>query len=306
MINSYPSAKNLGHPLIADLLLDDVLVEEKIDGSQFSFGSFAGELQCRSKGAQIEVAEPEGMFARAVATARELHEAGLTRDGWTYRCEYLQKPKHNSLAYDHVPAKHLALFDIVVGVESYMTPAAKREEALRLGLDCVPAMFEGRVESVEQIHALLDTVSCLGGQKIEGVVIKNYARFGHDGKILIGKHVSEAFKEVHAKEWKTTSPGGKDILGLLCEEYRTPARWAKAVQHMREAGTLQNAVQDIGPLIREAQKDIEAECLEEIKEKLSKWAMPHVKRAAVRGLPEWWKEQLLAQQFGADNKAGEP
>lgn len=36
--HSYPSIYNLGHRYIADLLTVPVIVEEKIDGSQFSFG----------------------------------------------------------------------------------------------------------------------------------------------------------------------------------------------------------------------------------------------------------------------------
>lgn len=50
--HSYPSTFALGHRAIADLLLDPVLVEEKVDGSQFSFGVFEqdGErvIRCRA------------------------------------------------------------------------------------------------------------------------------------------------------------------------------------------------------------------------------------------------------------------
>ena len=50
--HSYPQIYALGHRYITELLLDPVLVEEKIDGSQFSFGVFEVEgehqLRCRS------------------------------------------------------------------------------------------------------------------------------------------------------------------------------------------------------------------------------------------------------------------
>ena len=36
--HSYPQIYNLGHKAIAGIFDDDVLIEEKIDGSQFSFG----------------------------------------------------------------------------------------------------------------------------------------------------------------------------------------------------------------------------------------------------------------------------
>jgi len=53
--HSYPKVWNLGHPNIAMLFEEDVTVEEKIDGSQFSFGIFHGELKCRSRGQQLMV-----------------------------------------------------------------------------------------------------------------------------------------------------------------------------------------------------------------------------------------------------------
>ena len=53
--HSYPSIYALGHRYLEELLLDPVLVEEKVDGSQFSFGVFehpeGPELRCKSKGA---------------------------------------------------------------------------------------------------------------------------------------------------------------------------------------------------------------------------------------------------------------
>lgn len=43
--NSYPQIYALGHRYLEDLLKDPVLVEEKIDGSQFSFGRFPAKAQ---------------------------------------------------------------------------------------------------------------------------------------------------------------------------------------------------------------------------------------------------------------------
>lgn len=298
---SYPQIYGLGHRYIEDLLKDPVTVEEKIDGSQFSFGKYAGggdylnALRCRSKGAEIHMEAPEKMFSKAIATVQEL--APELHEGWTYRAEYLQKPKHNALAYDRVPNKHLIIFDISVGPENFLSYAEKQEEAARIGLECVPLLFEGLVTSPEQFRELLSRDSVLGGQKIEGVVVKNYARFGLDKKPLFGKFVSEAFKEVHAGEWKANNPAGGDIIQLLIMQYRTPARWQKAVQHLRERGELEQSPRDIGKLILEAKLDIEAECSEEIASKLLAWALPKVLRGSIGGLPEWYKNELLKAQF---------
>ncbi len=293
--HSYPKIYNLGHSALYDLLSDSITVEEKIDGSQFSFGIFNGELKCRSKGQELIVDAPEKMFQQAVDTVKSIQH--LLMDGWTYRAEYLQKPKHNSLAYDRIPNNHLIIFDISPNEETYYPYAYKVVQAKRLGLEVVPLIFEGKIENVEQILSLMDRVSILGGQKIEGLVIKNYKRFGPDKKVLLGKHVSEAFKEVHNKEWKKANPTNGDVLQLLGEQYRSKARWDKAVQHLRDSCDITGTPKDIGKLLKEVQIDIRAECEAEIKEQLYKWALPHILRMSIRGLPEWYKEELMKLQF---------
>lgn len=297
--HSYPSIYALGHRYVADLLLDPVLVEEKIDGSQFSFGRFMGDdgpyLRCRSKGAELNLIAPDGMFKRGVEVVQGLADKLTT--GWTYRAEYLMKPKHNALAYDRTPKDHIILFDINDGHESYLPYERKAEEAARLGLEVVPKMFEGKIEDIQHFRALLDTVSCLGGQKIEGVVIKNYQRFGPDKKVLLGKFVSEAFKETHAREWKAANPTQGDILEQLIRSLKTDARWHKAVQHLRERGQIEDSPRDIGLLMKEVPIDVAEEEIDFIQDKLFEWAWPHIRRGIIAGLPEWYKEQLLKKQF---------
>lgn len=295
--HSYPSIFAIGHRALSELLLDPVIVEEKVDGSQFSFGLFDqdGErvLRCRSKGAQLNIVAPEKMFTEAVQVAQALD----LRVGWTYRAEYLKKPKHNSLAYDRVPTKHLIVFDINPGHEEYLSYQAKADECARLGLEIVPLVFEGVIENVEHFRSMIDRTSALGGQKVEGVVVKNYKRFGPDKKVLMGKFVSESFKEVHAAEWKASNPTRTDIVERLIDTLRTPARWNKAIQHLRERGEIEDSPRDIGKLIKEAQEDIEKECMELISAKLAEWALPQIRRGVVRGLPEWYKDALVGRQF---------
>jgi len=279
------------------------LVEEKVDGSQFSFGKFAAfdppcesmELRCRSKGAQLNLFAPEKMFLKAVETVRELEP--LLVPGWTYRAEYLAKPKHNTLVYDRVPEKHLILFDVSTGLETYLSYDEKRREAERLGLELVPCLHSGEITDPEEFRRLLDTTSILGGQKVEGLVVKNYSRYGLDKHILMGKFVSEAFKEAHGVAWKESNPNAGDVIQTLSTAYRSPARWTKAVQHLKEAGLLKGEPSDIGLLMKEVPLDIEKECADEIRDALYAWAWPKIRHAACAGLPEWYKERLLESQF---------
>jgi hypothetical protein len=178
-----------------------------------------------------------------------------------------------------------------------------------LGFEVVPLLFEGMVTEPDQLRALLETVSILGGQKIEGMVIKpkNYDLFGRDHHVLMGKFVSEAFKEVHKKEWAgSKTPTNNDIIGILAACYGTEPRWNKAIQHLREAGTLEDSPRDIGPLMTEVPQDILKECEDEIKDKLFKWAWPQIRRVVTRGLPEWYKQKLLDKQFDPVPVLAEP
>lgn len=294
--HSYPKVWALGHAGIKDLLLDPIVVEEKVDGSQFSFGKFNGELRCRSKGQELVVDAPPEMFNEAVATAREL--LPQLKEGWTYRAEYLRVPKHNIHAYSRVPVRNLILFDINISEEGYLSPFDKAAEAKHLGLELVPMFFEGMLTNIEEFYKLLERESVLGGQKIEGMVIKNYFRFGIDKKVLMGKHVSEAFKEKHAKGWKAMNPQAGDIIEILRGKYKSEVRWSKAVQHLRDAGQLTDSPKDIGPLMKEVGMDAAVELKAEIMEDLYKWAWPQIARTLGRGLAEWYKDQLARKQFG--------
>lgn len=291
--HSYPHIYNLGHKYLYELLNETVLIEEKIDGSQFSFGRFDGELRCRSRGAQLNIIAPEKMFAQVVENVGKLD----LHNGWTYRGELLNKPKHTTLVYDRIPKLNVILFDINTGEETYLDQYDKHVEGNRLGLEVVPLLHTGLVVDVQLIRDLLVTVSCLGGQKVEGVVIKNYARFGLDKKVLMGKFVSEKFKEIHSREWKKMNPGQGDILNTIILKYKTSARWNKALQHLRERGLIVDEPKDIGLLIKEVWPDVMQECKEEIKEELWHWASDRIRRGVTAGLPEWYKELLMEKQF---------
>lgn len=297
--HSPQSVYQLGHKAVTEILNGPVLTEEKIDGSFFAFGVYNGELRCRSKGATLNLLAPEQMFRAAIETAKEL--APLLTPGWQYRGEYLSKPHHNALTYSRVPNKHVIIFDILTGEEEYLPYGAKTREAERLGLEVVPLLHTGRIDNIEMFRSLLETESILGGQKIEGVVVKRYDLFGLDKKALFAKYVSEAFKEVHAKEWKQANPQQGDIVQLLIEKYRTPARWQKARMHLREAGVLEGSMRDTPHILKEVPEDIKKEHEEDIREELFCWAWPKLRRGVVAGLPEWLKKELLQEQFREKN-----
>jgi len=305
--HSYPSIYNIGHKALESLFEGPLTIEEKIDGSQLSFGKFNGSLRIKSKNREFPIDAADGMFKNAADTVLSIVDKLV--DGWTYRGEYLQKPNHNALTYSRVPNGHIILFDINPSEESYLTWIDKSTHAKELGLEVVPLLYEGFLtnspESLEIFRRLIDKESCLGGPKMEGVVIKNYTQFGPDKKALFAKHVSEDFREVHKATWKISNPTKNDVIETISEMLKSEARWLKAVHKLRDNGELDGSPKDIGPLLKAVSGDLDKECLDLISEMLMKWALPQIKRKATHGLPEWYKDRLMASQFDSHGEGSE-
>lgn len=299
MIHSYPKVWPLRHPNVAEIMNRNVLVEEKVDGSQFSFGVKDGKLACRSKGQEVNLESADKLFAPAVNTAKELFGAGKLHEGYTYRCETLAKPKHNTIAYGRVPTGNIVLFDVDTGFNAMLDRDDKEAVAAELGIEVVPVLHRGPIASLDVLRDLMNRVSFLGTAVIEGVVIKDYARFlPESGHFMCAKIVSEDFKATHAKTWREGNPTPSDIRDFIADKCRSDLQWNKAVQHLAEQGLLRNAPEDIGRLIEECKKDTLEEQKAIILDELWKWAAPHVARKCVSGLPEWYKTLLAKKAFG--------
>lgn len=289
-LTPYGKVMSWGSKTIEPFVRSDtkIVIQEKIDGSHFSFGSINGELWMRSKNIDIffnaanggvkiatknrvEVYSADnipGDYAASIATAVRLHDEGLLPDKWIFRCEAMRGPKHVSLAYDRAPTGNLVLFDIdrSGGADDYLPVEALKEWADRLGVECVITLYEGARLTNTQIRAFLNTESALGGPKIEGLVIKpvdvpfNDPRaYDREGRRMIGKLLRKDFEEVDHNKRKNSTRPTNDIVGRICDSLATEARWRKAVQRLREEGDLHGTPKDIGPLIRSIQVDVHEE-----------------------------------------------
>lgn len=295
-IHSYPKVYNLGHPAIRDLFSDPVVCQEKVDGSQFSFVCDAsGMLHFRSKGAVVYPQDSNKLFRPAVDYLMGI-PAGRFIPNAVYRGEVLTRRKHNTLTYDRTPSGYVVLFDVETGDQDFLHPNYVGECAELIGVDVVPR-FEVDITDMAALAAALDRESFLGGPRVEGLVFKNYSRFGRDGKVLMGKHVSEAFKEQHNSDWKGRNPTRADVIESLVARYRTEARWRKAVQHLAERGELEDDPRDIGKLFKEVHLDFAEECADEVKEILWQHFKQKLTKGVASGLPEWYKGELAAKQF---------
>lgn len=295
MLSSYPSIFNLGHRAVKDLFNTPVLIEEKVDGSQFSFGLQSGVLVMKSKGAVLYEPVTDKLFKAACEYVISIKDK--LQEGWVYRGEVLARPRHNALEYERTPQNNIIIFDIECGDQDFISPIEKYVIAGQLGFEVVPVLFEGKVENLEQLKAFFEKTSILGKAKIEGMVFKNYAMYGLDKKVLMGKWVSEAFKEVHNAEWKSANPNKADFLTVLISGMKTEARWNKAIQHLREAGKITDSPQDIGLLLKEIQTDTKKEMEDELKERIFAYHWPQIARGIIAGFPEFYKTLLAKKQF---------
>lgn len=293
---TFPKIFTIGMKETARLFEGPVEVTEKVDGSQWNFGWLDGDFIMHSKGRRVYPENVDKMFSKGAAFALSVKDKLSVMDkNIILHGEYLNSPKHNILPYSRVPKNNYCLFGASNGMGTFYSPTTITEIAAHMDCDRVPIIYDGeaKANNLEQLKVWMDRESYLGGHKIEGVVIKNYAESVFIGgvvfPILSAKFVSEEFKEKHKVDFVT----GKDNLALLMESYRTEARWRKAIQHIREDGNLTQSPADIGLLMREIAMDITTEDKEEIKEAL--WGLYHkdIQRKASAGFPEWYKEQLV-------------
>jgi len=290
-IRGYSSPKAFGHRLVQDILDGEVVIQEKVDGSQISFGVYDGELCVRSRNQQIDL-EDAGMFNLVVAYLKTV--ADRMAEGVTYRGEYLSKPKHNTLCYERTPSGYIVLFDVDLNNTNYTKPAMVIGWATTLGLEYAPTLWIGSGQDVtlDMLKGLLTTESVLGG-RIEGVVIKNYDKYIRD-KVMMAKYVSADFQEKHGKDWKQRNPG---VIEFVVSHFNKEAIWSKAVQHLSEAGEIDGEPKDIGKLMKELNIDIKREHEEEIKQMIYNREIGKIIKGITNGFPEWYKEQLAEKAF---------
>ena len=292
----------LGHPDNEKLLDEECYVQEKIDGSQFSFAlDYDGVIHCRSKGAVMNPIDPPKLFKKSVKTAVEL--ASKLNPGWVYRGEALTSPKHNCIDYGCVPPGGIVLYDVEKSyneenkMHNFLNNEELYKEAARLGLIVAPIYASGLL-TVESLFDFLKKNSCVNTEvdiPIEGIVIKRVGASYYNvyGQVVRGKLVKEEFKEIQKNNPEYKRENKHDVIQNIANKFSTIPRWKKAIMRMKEEGVLLNSPKDIGGIIRRVQDDINEECKEEIKEILYSALIKQLKHKFVKGIPEWYKEELI-------------
>lgn len=273
-----------------------VEIEEKIDGSQFSFRWDGDRVRYYSKRRELDPQNPGGLFAPAIAYLEE--NTGRIPEGYWLHGEAVAKAKHNIIPYERTPRGGLVLWDMrttdrpELNLESAVASRGVLEGAAKvLGLEVAPLLYAGPPYPALVEDALRRNVKAaplLGGDLMEGVVVKFRDVTGYRGEpLLVVKVVSEKFREVG----KRKAPKSRPNLADMVAEYATEARWSKAVQRMREDGTHTGTPKDIGALIRLVQEDVMEEEGTAIKERLFQMFRKEITGGLVNGLPAWYKAQ---------------
>lgn len=298
MLPAFPKIHALGSRENHGIFNEEVEITEKLDGSAVAFGVIDGKLHIRSKSREIDIDNPDKMFALGVGIIKDRYAAGLLVEGYIYYGEYLRDRRHNVLMYARAPVGQIALYGLT-GMDGVAhSYELIKNQADYLSLDVVELLFKGQTGDQDTLASLLTQSSALGGAQIEGIVVKNYNK----AHLMMGKYVNEKFKEISG------GTRGPKILGQTRFEsykatFKTTARWHKAVQHLRDQGLLQDSPKDIGALLKELNLDITAEESYNIKEWLWDEFGKQILKAAGEGFPQWYKEQLLKQstdEIGAD------
>jgi hypothetical protein len=291
-LSSYPKVVALGNQGSNHIFGVPVQIEEKIDGSQFSFAKLNGKLVMRNKGQILNDPHHNNMFYNACHYVQSIEDR--LPEGVKFYTEYIRKRRHNCLGYDTIPTNHLVLwaikkvFDGGDG-EFDMSRPSLLYYARALNIDVVPAFENGIIlKSPQDLVKYLKMESYLGGTLVEGLVIKplHYLSVGV-------KLVSPSFREKMVG--KKSGDHSVDPVEDYFLSFKTEARWNKAIFHLRDADQLSLSHRDIGPLMKELHQDITDEEEQEIKNWLFCHYQKLFKRTVSTGFADYYKQWLIKQ-----------
>jgi len=247
-----------------------VVVQEKMDGSNVAIGKDAeGNVWYQSRTQIINVESP-GLFSRFVAWAQQesVQKAIQTFEGPVIF--YGETLNTNKLKYERV--EPFVLFDIQTP-DSWVEDWLWLEEwASQLGCPSAPLLWRGNHNDLPPLTELI-TKSCFDSRPdflAEGVVIKAYdcdRWYYVDGvknivrePLLSGKLVRDDFKETKAPRKEIVDP-----LDKIADAFFTSARFDKGLQKLRESNT---SLASPNLLMREVVTDIHREEEDAIKDML--------------------------------------
>lgn len=291
----------------------ELVIQEKVDGSQFRFQEVMNEtdtnsvLLCWSRGNRLSLDSPPAMFALAVGTVVKLHQEKKLLPGAVYIAEAVTSRRHNVINYERIPTGGLVLLDVYAAPDGWMGAEFVKFHGEQLGLEVAPykgSIAPGQVVDIATLIAQSAAeVSLLGGP-VEGLVVKSFAnqvnRFGESWK---WKVINPSFSETKSQPKAPQA----DWVAVLGSSLANPIKWQKALMRLTEQGLTNGTSRDIGVLVKLVQADVDKEDREELL--LEAWSRLRktVLANSVKGLAEWYQGQLLqGQTTSTTDSATEP
>lgn len=286
VVPAYPKVTSDGKLRLWSERNKDWWIEEKLDGSQLSvYVRDDRKLGFQNRGRELNQEAPGWVFEAAMGALSSLRDK--FNPAYVYHGECIVRPKHNVVRYGRVPRFYFVLFDVQDrDTRQAMDRNAMEMEAHRIGIECTPVLYRNTDPAVQPgamadalIEAMIPGCSLLGGDdKPEGVVIKHHQYVKRDKPAQTKiKVVREEFKEEHRRPTTAKTKHVFDpeaSLDRIMSFFPVDARWNKATQRLRDAGTItgdpENEERERGAIREEARRDFKDECKETLKALL--WA----------------------------------
>ena len=251
-MKKYDSIPRYGKQGTRDILGTEVVVMEKLDGANASFGIIGGELKMFSRNQELNEYNTLRGFYDWV---RQNINQNLLFPNKIYFGEWLVP---HTVQYKKEAQCEFYLFDIYdVKTDTYLDWNTTVQAAKRLGLRTPEVFFRG------ELHSMTDVDKYIGQSELtdipntgEGIVVKDY-----EGQQFV-KIISDKFKET--KSIKQPSLDRTDI-GTLIDSVLTPQRVEKLIHKKIDLGLLPTEldITDTGNVLKALSSDVVNDIFEE-------------------------------------------
>lgn len=221
----------------------EIVIQEKLDGSNASFKVVNGEILAFSRNTQLD---ENNNLRGFYEWTRTLNPEQLL-EGVTYFGEWLVKHK---LDYgDNM--NQFYLFDVFnEHTLEYSSFSMVEDESKRLGLNLVPVFYVGKSLPFEEIEKFAGQSKL--AEKGEGVVVKNYNYKNKYESQVFTKIVTKEFQEKNGVKNPKSVTAKKDSLDQFLDTYMTKARVEKIIYKMVDEQVLNEdyAIEDMGSILK--------------------------------------------------------
>lgn len=276
---------------------DEIVIYEKVDGSNASFAQDTGVDKVRRFSRKLELTEEWGLNGFVEWTIDNIDGQALLPDV-LYFGEWTAPHK---VRYATEFTRTFFLFDLYdTKAKKYLPYETVETEAKRLGLKLAPVLYRGKFISFEHLMSFVGKTE-LGGNVGgnpggEGIVVKKV----NDKDQVFLKLVDEAFLEVHnSKGSKQKTPKDQNKSSAEREfvvATVTEARVDKILYKLSDEGKLPDVlvVQDMGDILKVAGNVVYEDIMEEEAKELlpAEYEKKDIKRAVGGVLPQIVKQVL--------------